>query len=142
VTGDEGMSGGGESGGQAPTPMANLTTTEQLMALGALLLIVVSDFIGSVITDEYSITRFNWMIAVGVIAAIWAVKMRNMTLPISYKSVLVFLGYSGLVLGIRDFIADIESTNYLGSDNIIYALAAYAGGLLLAYGAYQTSRSN
>jgi hypothetical protein len=66
--------------------------------------------------------------------------MANKAMPLPYRSVVVLLGYATFVMAAREFLADIDRT-FLGSSNIVYALALYAGGILLAIGAYQAARS-
>ena len=41
------------------------------------------------------------------------------------------------IFGVGEVIGDLESSNYLGGSNIVFALALYDGTLLVAYGAYQ-----
>lgn len=64
--------------GAAPKPVAGLTvltTTEQLMGLGAALILIVADLIGDVFVDEYSIDRLSWLIAAAVVGTVWAQRL-------------------------------------------------------------------
>lgn len=124
----------------AKAPMANVTTTEQLMGLGALLIVVVADLLGNIILDEYSISRVTWIIAIAVVASIWAKSIAGKDLPVPYRPTMVVLGYGGFLTGLREFLADIESS-VLGGSNAVFAIATYVGALLLGYGAYQLGRS-
>lgn len=110
------------------------------MGLGAVLIVVVTDFIGDILLDEYAIGKVTWLVAVAVVAAIWAHRMRGAQLPVPYRGAMVVLGYGGLILGAREFLADIESS-VLDGGSVIFALAVYAGAVLLGVGAYRLSRS-
>jgi len=139
---DAGMEpAGGGSAAPANMPMANVSATEQIMGGGALLILVVTDLIGDIVADEYSISRVTWIFAVAVLAAIWANSMAGKTMLTPYRPTMIVLGYGTVVLVLRELISDIESSRGLGSYNIVYALAAYAGALLIGYGAYRMARS-
>ena len=131
---------GGGSAAPANMPMANVSTTEQIMGGGALLLLIVSDLIGNIVADDYSISRVVWIFAVAVLAAIWANSMAGKTMLTPYRPTMILLGYGTVVLVLREFIGDLEG-GFLRSSNIVYALATYVGGLLLGYGAYRMARS-
>jgi hypothetical protein len=135
-----------ESGDSAPataasSPLAKLSSTEQLMGLGALLIIVIADIIGNIFVDEYSISRVTWIVAVAAVAAIWVHGMAGRDLPVAYRPTLVILGYGSLLLGVREFLSDVES-DVLGGSNVIFAIATYVGAVLLGYGAYRLGRSD
>ncbi len=125
----------------ASSPLRKLSSTEQLMGLGALLIIVIADLIGNIFVDEYSISRVTWILAVAVVAAIWAHGMAGRNVPVAYRPTLVILGYGSLLLGVREFLSDIES-DVLGGSNVIFAIATYVGAVLLGYGAYRLGRSD
>lgn len=126
--------------GGAGAPLAGIPAVEQLMGLGAILIIVVTDFIGDILLDEYGVGKVTWLVAVAVVAAVWMHRLRGAQTPVPYRWTLIVLGYGGLVLGIREFLTDLE-TDILDGGSIIFALAAYAGAVLLGVGAYRLSRS-
>lgn len=132
-----GMGGAGAGGGGA---LAAVPRPEQLMALGALLILVVADLIGDIFVDEYSVTDVSWLLAIGLFVTIWMVRMSGKSTPLPYQTTLVILGYGLFIMTVRDFIADLDAS-WLGGSNIIYALAYYIGAVLVAFGAYQVSRS-
>ena len=136
---DHGAAGAEEPTGPvtASAMVGKLTTNEQLIALGALLILVLSDLVGDVLVDEYSVSSKLYLVSAAVVAVIIAVKIRGASTPTSYTWIVRALGLLVFIFGVREFIGDIESSNYLGGSNIIYALGLYAGTLLVAYGAYQ-----
>lgn len=143
---DEGMAGGGDqasSGGQQPGAfMANVPMGEKLLLAGAALILVVCDLIGDIFMDEYGIDWMPWTLAVAVVATIWAVRMGNRTVPISSKTVLVVLGYASLIVGIREFINNLDAADFPDGATLFFHLVYFLGAALLGIGAYQVARSN
>ena len=121
----------------ASSYVAKMSTNEQLIAVGALLILIVSDFFGDVLLDDYSVSSKLYLAATAAVALIFVVKLRGGSTPVSYTWLLRSAGLLVTIFGIREFLGDVEASNYLGSSNIIYALALYAGTALVAYGAYQ-----
>ena len=133
---------GREEGAPETSPAeatAGLRTSEQLVALGALIIVGV-DILGDVILREYFVPSVAWIAAVGALVAVWAVGMRKMNSPISYRWILIVLGFAAAISGFRALVDDLRYDLLDEGVDIIMALIFYAGFVLMGVGAYQAVR--
>ncbi|MEE8330524.1 MAG: hypothetical protein V3R84_02035 [Acidimicrobiia bacterium] len=138
-TGDAGT---GDSAAAQKTGLGDLVVGEQLMGVGALLILVLADLIGDVFVDEYSISYTIWILALGVLAAIYFHRIAGKSMPIPFRWTMMVLGYSGAALGIREIIDAIDGDYLFEGGSMPYQLALYVGAALLAIGAYRLSQDN
>lgn len=117
-----------------------MTIGEQLLALGAILLVGV-DLIGDLIVEEFGVALMPWFLAVLALAAIGVKRMRSGDLPLPYTWVLVTLGYLVAFLTVYYFLFDLRGDFYDGAD-VFWALVTYAGGILMGVGAYMLSKAD
>ena len=127
------------SGGGIGATRGGMTIGEQLLALGAILLVGV-DLIGDLIVEEFGVALMPWFLAVLALAAIGVKRMRSGDLPLPYTWVLVTLGYLVAFLTVYYFLFDLRGDFYDGAD-VFWALVTYAGGILMGVGAYMLSKA-
>ena len=137
----EGANQDDATGSKSGSGFGDLPVAEQLMGVGALLTLFVSDLLGDIFLDEYSIGQVTWIVALTVVIAIYAHRFGGVQMPISYGWTIKVLGYAGAIMGAREFIDDIDGSVLEGS-TVLFALALYAGAVLMAVGAYRVSRSD
>lgn len=121
---------------------AKLGFAEQMIALGALIIVVFVDLVGNVLLDDYGIgTPLLWGTALAAIAVMWLHRFAGSTWFGSYDKVVMFLGFAGGVLGIRELLfgIDVGLPDDLG---VLFAIGAYVGAGLMAYGAFLLTRSD
>lgn len=75
-----------------------------------------------------------------VVATIWVHRFTSAQMPVPYRWTMMVLGYAAAIMGVREFIEDIEASVLDGS-TVIFALSLYVGAVLLGVGAYRMSRS-
>jgi len=127
--------------GQANAAIGQMSAGEKLIGLGALVLIAV-DLLADIILDEYGMGRLLWLVAVLAVAAMWVRRLRGGALAISYEATVVFLGYVAGLVGLREFLGDIEGGLFdAGGGTVFFALITYLAAGVMAFGAYQSSRS-
>ena len=126
-----------ESPAGAASLLAKFSTAEQFIGLGVLLILLVSDLIGSILTDRYSVHDYTFLAAAVTLALLIVVKVRGSEPPVPYGWLLKTASLVVVIAGVRQFLGDIEADGYLGSRNILFAIVLYAGVGLVAYGGYQ-----
>jgi hypothetical protein len=121
---------------------ATLGLGEQMVALGALIIVVFVDLVGNVLLDDYNIgTPLLWGTALAAIAVMWLHRFAGSTWFGSYDKVIIFLGFAGGVLGIRELLFGIDGG--LPDDlGVLFGIGAYVGAGLMAYGAFLIARSD
>jgi alpha-D-ribose 1-methylphosphonate 5-phosphate C-P lyase len=82
----------------------------------------------------------TWIVAVAIVAVIWAHRLAGAQMPIPYRWTMIVLGYAGAIMGAREFLADIDA-KILDGSTVLFALSVYVGAALMAVGASRMSRS-
>ena len=121
--------------------LAGLNTGELLIVIGGVLLFGVSFFLFDLILEEYSNFTLAWLGALAALVAVW-VRRRSpqAAWPFSYQTVLLILGWMAVILQADNLIFDLRA-GLEGAAEVIGALSAYAGGVLILIGALQLPRT-
>jgi hypothetical protein len=126
---------------QANAAIGQMSQGEKLIGLGALVLVGI-DLLADIILDEYAMSRVLWLVAVLALMALWVRRMRGGDLPVRYEWVVVFLGYAGGIVGLREFLGDLENGLFDARGGyVFFALATYIAAGVMAFGAYTSSKS-
>ena len=141
--GDLGGSTGAGPAGSGGTPdfnaaRAEMSIGEQLVAVGAIILVLV-DLIAGLLLNEFYVVNLTWFLAVLALVAIAIKRLRHGDAPMPHAWILKVLGYSVGFLTIYYALYDLRHDFYDGAD-IFWALATYAGGLLMGFGAWRLSQ--
>ena len=143
--GSDGATGGDDVDAVAASRAASGTMTqgEQLIALGALILLFV-DIVADILLDEYGIGAVLWCVAVLALLVVWAHRVRGWALPVRYSWAVVFLGYAGGLVGLRwALLSDLENNLFdFGGTTIFFGIVVYLACAVMAFGAYRVSNSN
>lgn len=147
----EGASGGDAGGGSTGQDIQSQVNEaigklgspgEQLLALGAVLLVFV-DIFGDLIFDEWFVRDVQLVPAWFVIAAVILYRFRSSPLPVSYVLLLAVLGFASGFVGVRQILSDLgigrDSRSLFDRDTapVIYGLIVWAGSILMLAGAIQ-----
>lgn len=116
------------------TARQNLSSAEQMIALGALALLVGPYLLGSVIFDDYGLSPLELLLTVGVLASLYGVRMRGVTMAVPYAFAVQTLCYALGVLATAEIISFIEGNRVEGI-GILTALIYFAGVILMVMGA-------
>lgn len=124
--------------GGAGSMRAGMTLGEQIIGLGAAVLLAV-DLIAGLIIREFGVSSLPWFLALLAVAAIAVKRWRGGDLPLPYTWVLKTLGYSVGVITVYYALYDFRDDFYDGAD-IFWALLTYAAGIAMGVGAYLLSQ--
>ncbi|RPI25785.1 MAG: hypothetical protein EHM57_01055 [Actinobacteria bacterium] len=141
-----GASGEGAASGGSGTPDLNaaraaMSIGEQLVAVGAIILVVV-DLIAGLLMNEFYVPNLPWFLAVLALVAIAVKRLRHGDAPMPHAWILKVLGYSVGFLTIYYLLIDLRNDLFEGEEgiDIFWGLVTYAGGILMGFGAYRMSQ--
>lgn len=138
---DETPTEGSDPVAQANAAIGMMSQGEKLIGLGALVLVLI-DLVADIILDEYAITRVLWLVAVLALLAIWVRRLRGRDIPVRYEWTVVVLGFLGGIVGLREFLGDLENGLFDRTGGyVFFALLAYVAAGVMAFGAYTSSKS-
>ncbi len=125
------------AGAGGSSPMTGMSTAEQLLALGAVL-VVGNYLLFNLILSEYSFFTGSLLVAGYVLFALWLHRSRpGASWPLPYGWLLKVLGYTAGFLGLLELLADLRLGILDNAGDIIAGLVGYAGALLMLWGARQ-----
>ena len=125
-----------------PSPTSKLSVGEQIIAVGALILAVLVDFIGDVLLDEWGVSYVILGLAFLALALIWLHNFRGKDTFAPHSKLLVFTGYAAGVFGVREVLAVVDGGLPEDAIDVFFQLAVIVGCGLMAYGAYLYSKSD
>lgn len=121
----------------APVPTQGVTAAENLMRLGAAL-VVASFLVFEILFDDYFFFTGTLLVAAMVLAAVWIRHNRaDAVWPIPYTWTLRVLGYTAGFLGAVELLEDLRNSRLYGFADFLGGIVLYAGAFLLFWGARQ-----
>ena len=130
-----------EEGKEMAWTPAALNAGEQLIVIGGVLLFGVSFFLFDLILEEYFNFTLAWLGALAALVAVWfRLRSPQAAWPVSYRTVLLILGWMAIILQADNLIGDLRA-GLDGAAEVLGALSAYAGGVLILIGVLQLPRT-
>jgi hypothetical protein len=130
-------------GGEALEAMKNvsnqLTGAERLIAGGALLVLVVVWFLGTLLFDDYGLSNISVLIPIGLLTAMYLYYSGSERVWHPFYGTLLRTGaWAMAIIGVYGFIDDtlITSRRFDGA-TLFYELVFYAAAVMFAMGAWQ-----
>jgi hypothetical protein len=120
--------------------LARVSRGQLLIGAGALL-IILGELVFGVLADEYFIGQFPWAIAALAVILV-GMGMTGRVLPNWAEMVLVLVGLTMAVLGVRDLLFDLRSLSNYGAVDYLAMVAYYGGIALMAAGAWMIWRKS